>query len=180
MNIYKDKNSNFITLKLAEASDAKEIIDFYKRVGKETTYLSFGENEYLVTVEQQTSIIKDISTSKNNIMILALVDSQIVGIGTISSSKRKKSEHVGVLGIVISQNYFNNGIGSILMKNLIDWCKNNKITTKISLSVRKDNLKAVALYKKFGFRIEGVLINETLIDGEYFDILAMGLILAKI
>ncbi|MCX3066814.1 GNAT family N-acetyltransferase [Cetobacterium somerae] len=177
MTTYKIENGSLITLRLAEENDANEIINFYKQVGKETTYLSFGENEYLVTIEQQISTIKEINTSKNNIMVLALVNSKIIGIGTISSSKRKKSEHVGILGIVVSQNYFNNGIGSRIIKYLIDWCKTNKITTKVSLSVRKDNLKAVALYEKFGFSIEGVLKNETLIDGKYFDILAMGLML---
>lgn len=180
MTIYKDKSGNLITLKLAEESDAKNIIDFYQQVGKETTYLGFGENEYLLTTEQQISTIKEVSASVNNIILLAIIESKIVGIGTISSSKRKKSKHVGVLGIVISQKYFNNGIGSLLMEALIRWCKNNKITTKISLSVRKDNLKAIALYEKFGFCIEGILKNETLIEDEYFDILAMGLILINL
>ncbi|MGL5753136.1 MAG: GNAT family N-acetyltransferase [Paraclostridium sp.] len=51
------------------------------------------------------------------------------------------------------------------------------MTTKISLSVRKDNERGIALYKKCGFEIEGILKNETYIDGEFFDIVAMGLIL---
>lgn len=90
MTTYKIENGSLVTLRLAEENDANEIINFYKQVGKETTYLSFGENEYLVTTEQQISTIKEINTSKNNIMVLVLVNSKIIGIGTISSSKRKK------------------------------------------------------------------------------------------
>lgn len=64
-----------------------------------------------------------------------------------------------------------------MMDYLIDWCKSNNITTKISLSVRKDNARGIALYKKCGFETEGILKNETYIDGEFFDIVVMGLVL---
>lgn len=84
-------------------------------------------------------------------MILALVDDKIIGIGTISSNQKKKCKHVGILGIVI--------------------------TIKISLSVREENPRAIALYKKCGFEIEGVLKNETYIDEEFFNIVCMGMIL---
>ena len=52
-----------------------------------------------------------------------------------------------------------------------------KITTKINLSVREDNPRAIALYKKCGFEVEGISKNETYLDGKFFDIVNMGLIL---
>lgn len=64
-----------------------------------------------------------------------------------------------------------------MMDCLINWCRDNKITTKISLSVREDNPRAIALYKKCGFEVEGILKNETYIDGEFFNIVCMGMIL---
>ena len=111
-------------------------------------------------------------------MILAMVNSVIVGIGTISSNnKRIKSKHVGVLGIVIKAEYCNMGIGSILMDYLIEWYKSNTETAKISLTVRKDNPGAIALYEKFGFETEGILKGETYIDGRYFDSVVMALMI---
>lgn len=59
----------------------------------------------------------------------------------------------------------------------INWCRNNNITTKISISVREDNPRAIALYKKCGFEVEGVLKNETYIDGGFFNIVCMGMVL---
>lgn len=177
MDIVKTKDGTLVTLRLPLESDAKDIIEFYQDVAKETTYLSFGEGEYNVTEEQQRNTINTTNKSDNNTMVLATINSEIIGIGTISSNQKKKGKHVGILGIVISDKYCNLGLGKIMMDYLIDWCKNNNITTKISLSVRKDNPRAISLYKKCGFYTEGILKNETLIDGEYFDIVTMGLIL---
>jgi len=42
---------------------------------------------------------------------------------------------------------------------------------------RVDNEKAISLYKKLGFEIEGQLKNAVYIDGKYFDNYIMGLII---
>ena len=171
------KNNKEVTLREAIREDAQNIIDFYNLVGAETTYLSFGADEYKVSLEQQESMIESTNSSDNNFMILALVDKKIIGIGTISSNQKKKGKHVGILGIVITEKYCDLGLGKIMMDYLINWCRNNNITTKISLSVREDNPRAIALYKKCGFEVEGILKNETYIDGEFFNIVCMGMVL---
>ena len=177
MNIVKMKNNKEVVLRLPLESDAIDIIKFYNIVAEETTYLSFGKDEYKVSVEAQESIIKSTNESDNNTMVLATIENEIVGIGTISSNQKKKGKHVGILGIVIKKEHCDLGLGKVMMDYLIDWCKSNNITTKISLSVRKDNARGIALYKKCGFETEGILKNETYIDGEFFDIVVMGLIL---
>ena len=171
------KNNLSVVLRSPKKSDAKEIIEFYNIVGGETTYLSFGADEYNVSIEQQENTIKSVNASDNNTMILATIDDKIIAIGTISSNQKKKGKHVGVLGIVIKEEYCNLGLGKIMMDDLIDWCKSNGITSRISLTVRKDNPRAIELYKKCGFVVEGILKNETYIDGEFFDTMIMGLII---
>jgi RimJ/RimL family protein N-acetyltransferase len=181
MKMDKTRNGIDVMIKIPEYGDSKKIIEFYKQVGKETTYLGFSEGEYQVTEEQQSAMIKEINASGNNIMILAMIDGTIAGIGTISSNnKRIKSKHVGLLGIVISAEYCNAGLGTIMMDYLIKWCKDNGETAKVSLTVRKDNPRAIALYEKFGFETEGVLKKETFIDGEYYDSVVMGLMIKRL
>lgn len=177
MCIVQTKSGLKVTLREAVESDAKEIIEFYNLVGGETTYLSFCEGEYRMSEEAQANSIKSTNESDNNTMILAEIDSKIIGIGTISSNQKKKGKHVGILGIVIKEEFCDAGLGRLIMEYLIDWCKGNKITTKISLVTAEDNPRALALYKKCGFEVEGILRNETYIDGEYFNLVSMGLIL---
>ena len=157
--------------------DAKAIIDFYNMVGGETTYLSFCAGEYRVTEESQKEMIDEANSSSNSTMMLAVLDNEIIGIGTISSNQKTKGRHVGILGIVIAQKYCNDGIGKIMMDELINWCKMNGITRKITLVTAQDNQSAVALYEKCGFETEGILKNEILIDGEFSHLISMGLMI---
>ena len=48
--------------------------------------------------------------------------------------------------------------------------------TRIDLAVFSGNAPAMALYKQCGFQLEGCLRDAVLIDGEYRDILLMGVI----
>ena len=102
---------------------------------------------------------------------------EIAGIGTIHSGNKIKARHQGELGIVVAKKYQKFGIGSEIIRQLIDFCKGNGITTRIQLDTRKDNEVAVKLYEKFGFEIEGCLKNTTLLNGVYYDLYVMGLML---
>lgn len=157
--------------------DAEEIVAFYNRVGGETTYLSFEKDEYPLDVEELKAQIPETAASPNNIMLLALDDNKIVGIGTISSSWKIKSRHNGELGIVVDNAHQGQGIGSEIIRRLIEWCRGNGITTRIQLDTRCDNELAVKLYQRFGFEIEGCLKNTTLLNGKYYDLYVMGLML---
>ena len=43
----------------------------------------------------------------------------------------------------------------------------------------KHNVRAIGLYQKFGFEIEGMKKDSLLIDGQYVDEYLMGLVLSK-
>ena len=154
--------------------DAKAIVDFYNVVGGETTYLSFEKDEYPMNYEEQTADIDSVNASPNSTMLLVLVDGEIVGIGTISSTHKVKGRHVGELGIVVTQKYQAYGIGTDIMEKLIDFCRNNGVTTKITLVTRRENSNAVKLYERMGFTKEGILTDMDFSEGEYHDLFYMG------
>lgn len=177
MKTVTTKKGQEVVLRGATHEDARAIIDFYNMAGSETTYLSFCGGEYKATLEQQKSMIDDVNASKNNTMLLAKIDNQIVGIGSISSNQKIKGRHVGTLGIVITQKYCNAGVGRVMMDDLIAWCKTNHITRKISLVTAEENHGARALYEKCGFEAEGILKNEICIDGKFSNLVSMGLMI---
>lgn len=51
--------------------------------------------------------------------------------------------------IFVDLEYRNSGIGSILLDYLLEKCENCQ---NITLEVRKDNIPAINLYKKYGFK----------------------------
>lgn len=171
-----EKNVN-ITYREPEVEDAQKIVDFYNYVGGETTYLSFEKDEYPLDTDGQVEDILSTKKQPASIMLLAMDGDEIAGIGTIHSGNKIKARHQGELGIVVAKKYQAQGIGSEIIRKLIDFCRGNGITTRIQLDTRCDNEVAVKLYEKFGFEIEGRLKNTTLLNGEYFDLYVMGLML---
>lgn len=166
-----------ITYRRAQESDAEKIVKFYNFVGGETSYLSFEKDEYPLSVEEQIQSIRSLEGNQTNIMLLAMDGEEIAGIATISSSGKIKARHDGELGIVVAKKYQGQGIGTELIRQLIEWAKGNGVTTRISLDTRADNIKAVELYMKFGFVVEGCRKNSTLLNGKCFDLYVMGMMI---
>lgn len=157
--------------------DAEKIVDFYNFVGGETHFLSFEKDEYPLDYAAQKEDITSTNAHPASIMLLAMNKDEIAGIGTISSGNKIKSRHQGELGIVVAKKYQAQGIGSEIIKRLLEFCRKNGITTRVQLDTSCDNDVAVKLYEKFGFEIEGRLKNTQLLDGEYSDLYVMGLML---
>ena len=58
---------------------------------------------------------------------------------------------------------------------MIDWGIESNVVKKINLRVREDNYVAIGLYKKLGFKNEGIITRDFYIDGEYYNSISMGL-----
>ncbi|MBC5743727.1 GNAT family N-acetyltransferase [Lachnospiraceae bacterium MD308] len=170
-------NKNNITYRNPMPEEAEKIVAFYNRMGGESTFLSFVEDEYPLSVKEEEDYIRSLEGNANNVMFLALDGNEIVGLSTITSTHKIKSRHEGELGIVVAKKYHGQGIGTKLIRMAIDWCKGNDVTTRIHLDVSADNLTAISIYLKLGFIMEGCLKNQTLIDGIYYDTYVMGLML---
>lgn len=112
-----------ITYRRAKESDAEKIVAFYNYVGGETSYLSFEKDEYPMGAEAQAESIRDLEGNETNIMLIAMDGEEIAGIATISSSHKIKARHDGELGIVVAKRYQGQGIGTELIRQLIEWAK---------------------------------------------------------
>ena len=173
------KNGEVVKVRQAMIEDARSIIDFYNIVGGETNFLSFGGNEFKRDEVEYQTFLEDTFNEKNSIILLGTINDQIISIGSINSSQKERTKHVGTLGIVIKKEYWRQSLGKLLMNSLIDWAKQNDLTRKIQLVTNEDNHKAIQLYKILGFEIEGVMKEDTFINGKYCNTLMMGLFLRK-
>jgi ribosomal protein S18 acetylase RimI-like enzyme len=79
------------------------------------------------------------------------------------------------IGMMVSDEYRGQGIGSALMEACIEWCR-AKRAHKITLAVWPHNMPGLALYEKFGFVVEGRLVRHyRRRNGELWDVIVMGL-----
>lgn len=167
------KDGRELVIRKAEEKDAEKFLEYFNSVGSETDFLGFGAEGPRLTVEQEREIFR--TSTPKNFFLIAEVEGKIVGSCSIGTNeKRIRSQHFGELGIVVLKDYWGLRIGYHLMETAINLGREAGLK-KINLDTRSDNEKAIALYKKLGFKEEGLIEWGTVIDGKFYDLLVMGL-----
>jgi putative acetyltransferase len=106
--------------------------------------------------------------------LVACVEGEVVGsIGLETSPTRLRMRHVGSIGMAVRDDWQGKGVGTALMGAALDLADNWLNLGRIELRVYVDNAAAVALYKKFGFEIEGTHRRLAFRNGEYVDAYSM-------
>ena len=67
-------------------------------------------------------------------------------------------DEIQILNVAVEKSRRNSKIATKLFDVIFDYAKNNKVT-EFTLEVRQSNLAAIGLYKKLGFKIDGVRKN---------------------
>ena len=80
-----------------------------------------------------------------------------------------RRRHVAVIGISVRPDAQGQGVGAALMQALCDYADRWAHLLRIELTVYTDNLRAIALYRRFGFEVEGTHKAYALRDGALVD-----------
>lgn len=163
-------------IRKARKTDAAAMINFLHQIAGETDFLTFGSADDLhVTVEKEEKLFEDYFNRDNGLNLIAEYDGQIAGNLIFSGGMKKRTAHAGEFGISVRKDFWGRGIGKALIARLIEWSKESGVIRKINLRVRSDNTRAIHLYKSFGFKEEGVITRDFLIDDVFYDSIQMGL-----
>ena len=107
-------------------------------------------------------------------LLLAFVDGAIAGhAGLHPWGRSPRRAHVRMLGMAVQSRYQGQGVGTALMQALVDLADQWLPVTRLELTVFTDNERAISLYRKFGFVMEGTHKGYALRDGKYADVYAM-------
>ena len=108
------------------------------------------------TFEQQKSILDD-KLLKGFPVIIAEIDSEVVGFGMYSEFRFREAYKFTVEhSVYVNQNFHGKGIGKILLQELIRLAKEQKLHTMIAV-IDEENQSSIEFHEKFGFKIVGVI-----------------------
>lgn len=174
MIVYNLKDGRKLSIRRVEESDSSELVKLSIKMGGESDNLTFGIDDFYFTEEQQRNFISNIKDKNNCIYIAAIVENKIIGTLSFLASPRKRIEHRGDMGIAVLKEFWGIGIGSSLIDYFLRWAYSTEVIRKIDLQVREDNVSAINLYLKRGFKIEGRISRGIQINGQFHDIYCMG------
>lgn len=80
------------------------------------------------------------------------------------------------IGILLAPEVRGQGYGKYVMEKAIDIGFNQLRLNKIYLTTRGVNNRAISLYEKIGFVVEGKLRKHAYVDGNYYDTYFMGIL----
>lgn len=83
-------------------------------------------------------------------MLVAKKEGKIIGTASLNRLPRRMN-HRGDFSVSVLKEYWNKGIGSQLLGNILSFAKENSFEI-IDLQVRSDNFQAIHIYEKFGFK----------------------------
>lgn len=162
------------TVRPAVIKDAKDLSEVRLQIDGESQNLDREKGEAYIDAPGFEKLINTDTESENNLFLVAVANDKIIGFSRCEGNQLKRSAHKVEFGVCVLKDYWGFGIGTNLLKESIAWADSHGIY-KITLHVVETNDKAITLYKKYGFKTEGILINDKILaDGQYYNTIVMG------
>ncbi len=151
-------------IRRTEATDAKSLQEIYQ-----------GSEAYSFTLQLPHQSVdfweKRLANALDNFYsYVALVDGVAVGNLGLHVFPNPRRSHAGTFRMGVKDSETGKGIGSRLVATAIDLADNWLNLKRLELTVFVDNERALQLYKKFGFQIEGESKYFAFRNGEYADV----------
>lgn len=124
-------------------------------------------------VPQLQAYLAQYAKMGNSVFLIALLDGKLVGQLDFAGGMHPRKQHAGGVSVSVHCNFRGQGIGTRLLKALIKWAEPNPLVKRVELEVLSNNPRAVELYARHGFVIEGTKKQAVLVDGQAIDNIMM-------
>ncbi|MCB9034425.1 MAG: GNAT family N-acetyltransferase [Chitinophagales bacterium] len=163
-----------MNIKQLNKDDAEVFLQLLLALDDETTFMLYEQGERNTTVEEMSNRMEAIN--KTGSIFAFEVDNILVGFILIQRSMLNKINHCASIAIGVLQKFSSKGIATQLMQKAEQWCIVNNIS-RLELTVMKHNTRAIKLYQRIGFEIEGTRKRAILMNDIFYDEYYMGKIL---
>jgi len=169
------RNSKQVFLRPELSTDTEMLWEMFSTLSDE----SLGNLMLPFTRQRIESWTSNIDYDKN-LPILALIREEgkerIIGSASLSFNQAEALKHKAELGITVHDDYQNLGLGTAMIKHLLNIARKKELK-KIFLLVDTDNIRAIHVYEKCGFQIEATLKKEHYQKGQFRDDYRMAIFL---
>ncbi|MDI6806188.1 MAG: GNAT family N-acetyltransferase [Candidatus Aenigmarchaeota archaeon] len=163
-------NDEKVSFRCVKAEDTYGLLNHLNGLVKEKAFI--GLNRVLTRREGIKFVEKLLESMKEgDVPLIIEVNKKVVGWGDLRPGRHSRS-HVAEIILSIDKKYRKLGIGTRMIKLLIEIAKSLKIKI-ISLTVVANNIAARNLYKKLGFKEVGKIPEGRRYGNKYYDEILM-------
>jgi RimJ/RimL family protein N-acetyltransferase len=169
-------NGKLVRLRAYEKSDAEALVRWFS---DEEVTRWIGPTNVPISRAKQEKFIEMASVSSDDAKYFAIetLAGELVGDCGLRAIdwKSRKADFFITIG---EKKFWDKGFGSDALRIVIRLAFEKMNLNRLWLTVLVDNSRAVRCYEKCGFVHEGLLRQESYVDGKYRDVFLMGLIRA--
>jgi len=170
------KNDSEITLRPAETGDSCEIINTIRSNALERSYVLM--EQYGKDADTERDFINELDREKNLLMVAVAGDDVIGCLAALQADagRRAETSHILHVGLHLREAFRGLGIGSKMLGYAVQWAK-SKGFKKLEASVFTTNRRSLTLFKKAGFKEEGIRQQRIRLGRDYIDEVLVGKVL---
>jgi RimJ/RimL family protein N-acetyltransferase len=154
-------------------ADVPALIALINALAAERNQLFIQPVDPLTGIEALRAHLAAIAANSEEAVLVARDRGELVGLITGTRGSHPARRGAVEIGIGVRASHRNKGIGFALLTALERWARATGCH-RLSLRVVTGNAPAIALYRKAGFLIEGMLDATALLEGQAIDELQMG------
>ncbi|MBI1776583.1 MAG: GNAT family N-acetyltransferase [Proteobacteria bacterium] len=159
----------------ATVTDAATLIRLLGQLIAETDFLGPQPGEQVLSADRLAEHIGTRASGEHGIIVIASAGGQLVGYIEAHAGQFRAIRHsCNILGVGVLRTFQGRGIATSMFKMLREWGSEHA-KHRFMLTVRADNVSALALYERQGFKREGVLHRQVFVGGQYRDEYMMAL-----
>ena len=162
-----DRQSKETTLRPATAPDADCLLSLFTLLERETPFFPWLPGERTLTVTDIEDRLTESLNGSRHILV-AEQNGQVSGYVDIRRASLQRLSHGAFLELGISRAHWGAGLGKKLMLAAEEWARKNGII-RIAFPVVSENLRAIGLYLRLGYSVEGCRHRGYRIDDRYVD-----------
>ena len=174
------KNGETLLLRSLCRQDAGDMLDACRKASNETMNLSRYADEWTASDEQEGEQLCRMENAPKALMLGAFYAGKLVGVASLTPCAGvDRARHRANVGVLVRKRCWNLGIGTAMMRVLIEQAKTTALE-QLELEVVDTNETAIRLYERLGF--EAFARHPRKFrhrDGSYADVLLMMLELRR-
>ena len=167
---------NPVRIRTARPYDAAALLDLKRQLDEETSFMMYEPGERESSVQDLARELAGIARTPNSVVLLAEIDDQLAGYVELTGGSFRRSRATAYVVIGVRAHAAGRGIGTGLLRHAKDWAAAHGLH-RLELTVMARNTRAIRLYERMGFAVEGRRCECLLVDGQFVDELTMAAIL---
>ena len=164
-----------VEIRFATEADAGPLLALRRKIFAESNTMLFEPQEFTATIEDERLRVAHLLSVPNSTYLVAQSKGAPVGFLFALGGGPNRLKHSATIAVGVQESYAGRGIATKLVTAAIEWSSTAGLR-RLELTVHTTHLRAIDVYLRCGFQVEGIRRSSLCVDGRFVDEYLMSMI----